>query len=108
MDQHPTKQFESLPTFSGFQEGCGGLSGQDLTGEEFELDETRDNQENLSTNVYLKKKIEQGFKRVVSQNNQQQSVPRGNHEYEGYATDIKRKNDVGGKSMQTNTRSKYD
>ena len=76
--QQPTK-FESLPTFSGYQDP--GVSGQDITGEEFDIDDTRDNQENLSTNVYLKNKIEQGFKRVISQNHQAtQLKPRSTNE----------------------------
>ena len=65
----PTKQhqYESLPTFSG----CG-MEEEDHSQfqDTFERQLShRENQENMSTNVYLKNKIEQGFKRVVNQSN---------------------------------------
>ena len=68
-DQQPSK-YDSLPTFSGCQEG-----EEDEFQDDFERQLTnRENQENMSTNVYLKNKIEQGFTRVV--NSRQQLKPR--------------------------------
>ena len=67
-NHHPTKQhqYESLPTFSGcgVDEEVDNSQFQDTF--ERQLSH-RENQENLSTNVYLKNRIEQGFKRVVGQ-----------------------------------------
>lgn len=77
-----------------------------MTGEEFDIDETRD--ENMSTNVYLKNKIEQGFKRVVTQNNIQQLKPRStNEQYEGHHR-VEGVRKAEAKSLQVAPRGKYD
>ena len=103
-DKQPTK-FESLPTFSGYQDHSGTA---EMTGEEFDIDETRD--ENMSTNVYLKNKIEQGFKRVVTQNNIQQLKPRSTKEqYDGHHNRVEAVRKAEAKSLKAAPlRGKYD
>ena len=57
IDHQPAKhqqQYESLPTFSGCQD-----EDESMYKDEYERQLTnRENQENMSTNVYLKNKIE--------------------------------------------------